>query len=200
MYCEDDTQKVASQIPIAQIRTLALRSVAYCLVRMFGTTTQHIISHPLMYYALEYMRPTIYDWCTDMLASIHTQLTAYKTGRQKNFGYGSLICSLFFERIPTLNPRVSLSSPPPRQPWMMRWTRLWYRLGGGPTCHYDEDFFNWWARVTFCVDEYCYTGMDYRGDPNLPLPADARWGDIGMILAFVFSHIYDFFFVVCKFN
>ena len=38
VYCEEGIQKVASQIPIARIRTLALRFVAYCLVRMSGTT------------------------------------------------------------------------------------------------------------------------------------------------------------------
>ena len=157
---------------------------------MSGTTTQHMISHPLMYYALECMRPTMYDWCIDMLASVCTQVTASKTGRHTFFGYGRLICSFFFERIPTLTPRVSTPTPLPREPRMARWTRLWYRLGGSPTRHYDEDFFKWWARVTICVDEYCYAGMDYHGDPDLPLLADAQWGDIGMISIFcVFSYI-----------
>jgi hypothetical protein len=151
---------------------LALRSVAYCLVRMLGTSSQHVISHPLMYYALECMRPIVYAWCTSMLASVRTQLTTCKMGRQKNFVYGSLICSFFFERIPALTPRVSLLPLPLREPQMMRWTRLWYRLGGRPTRHYEEDFFNWWAHVTFCVDEYCYARMAYCGDPNLPLLMD----------------------------
>ena len=44
IYCEEGTQKVASQIPIARIRGIGLRSVAYCLVRMSGTATQHVIS------------------------------------------------------------------------------------------------------------------------------------------------------------
>lgn len=54
-YYEAGTQKVVSQIPIARIETLALRSMAYCLVRMSGTAAQHVISRPLMYYALECM-------------------------------------------------------------------------------------------------------------------------------------------------
>ena len=156
---------------------------------MSGTAAQHVISCPLMYYALECMRPTIYDWCTGLLASIYTQLTACKHGRQMNFGYGSLICSFFFERIPTLAPRVSLSPPPPREPQMMRWTRLWYYLGGGPPHHYNKDLFDCWTRVTFCVNEYCYAGMDYQGDLNLPLPVDAQWGDIGMFLVFAFQYM-----------
>ena len=144
---------MASQIPIAQIRTLALRSVAYCLVRMSSIASQHVISHPLVYYTLECMRPTVYEWCTSMLASICTQLTSCKMGRGKIFGYGSLIFSFFFKRIPVLTLRVSMPPPPLREPQMERWTRLWYHLGGCPTQRYDEEFFNWWARVTFYLDD-----------------------------------------------
>lgn len=52
-YCEAGTQKVVSQIPITRIETLALSSISFFLVKMLGTATQHVISHPLMYYALE---------------------------------------------------------------------------------------------------------------------------------------------------
>ena len=171
--CEAGTQKVASQIPIAHIEALALHSIAFCLVRMLGTATQHVISHPLMYYALECTRPTVFDWCTGLLAFVRVPLTACKTGRQKNFGYRSLICSFFLEIFPALSPRVSLPPSPLREPQMKRWTLLWYRLGSGPPRHYDEDFFDWWTRVTFCVNEYCYTGMDYRGYLDLPFLEDA---------------------------
>ena len=76
---------------------------------------------------------------------------------------------------------------------MARWTRLWYRLGGGLTQHYDEEFFNWWARVTFCIEEYCYAGMDFHGDPDLPLLVDIQWGDIGMISFLFLSFLFLFF-------
>lgn len=151
---------------------MALSSIAYYLVRMSGTMAQHIISCPLIYYALECTRPMIYDWCTRLLASIRTHLMTCKVGQKKNFGYGSLICSFFFKRILTLAPRVSLPPSPMREPQMRRWTLLWYCLGGGPPRHYNEDFFNWWTQVTFCINKYCYVGMDYRGDLNLPLPED----------------------------
>lgn len=45
--------------------------------------------------------------------------------------------------------------------------------------------------MTYCVNEYCYADMDYRGEPDIPLPVDVQWGDIG-ILSFFFFHIYDF--------
>lgn len=137
-YCEAGTQKVASQIPIAHIETLDLRSIVFCLVKMLGTPIQHVILRPLIYYALECTWPTIFDWCTRLLDFVRAQLMACKTGWQKNFGYGSLICSFSSREFPWVSlPPYSL-----RDPQMKRWTVLWYRLGGGPPCHYDEDLFD----------------------------------------------------------
>ena len=53
--------------------------------------------------------------------------------------------------------------------------------------------------MTFCINDYYYVRMDFCGDPDLPLLADALWGDIGMISFFVsffcfcFLHIYNVF-------
>lgn len=65
-------------------------------------------------------------------------------------------------------------------------------MGGGSAQLYNEEFFNWWARVTFCVDEYYYARMDFHGDPDLPLSADAQWGDIGVISFLFISFVFDF--------
>lgn len=72
---------------------------------------------------------------------------------------------------------------------MRRWTQLWYHLEGGPPRHYDEDFFDWWTHVTFCVNEYCYANMDYRGDLDLPLPMDAQWGTLVCFQFFFFVYM-----------
>jgi hypothetical protein len=29
------------------------------------------------------------------------------------------------------------------------------------------------------VDDYAYTGLDFRGDPYLDVPEDTQWGDLG---------------------
>jgi hypothetical protein len=29
------------------------------------------------------------------------------------------------------------------------------------------------------VDDYAYAGLDFRGDPDLVLPEDAQWGELG---------------------
>ena len=80
---------------------------------------------------------------------------------------------------------------------MKTWMLLWYFLGGAPPRNYDEDFFDWWTRVTFYVNEYCYASMDYRGDLDLPLLADTQWGDIGMSSDFCFL-IYVIFLMLFK--
>ena len=112
-YYKDGTQKVASQIPIARITTLALHSIVFCLVNMLSTTAQHVISHPLVYYALECTWPTIFDWCIGLLVFVRAQLMKWNMGQHRNFGYGILICSFFFKRVLALSPWVSL--PPLRE-------------------------------------------------------------------------------------
>ena len=46
--------------------------------------------------------------------------------------------------------------------------------------------------MTFYIDEYYYAGMDFHGDPDLPLLVDAQWGDIGMISFLFLSFVFDF--------
>ena len=29
------------------------------------------------------------------------------------------------------------------------------------------------------VDDYSYAGLDFQGDPDIALPEDAQWGDLG---------------------
>ena len=54
-------------------------------------------------------------------------------------------------------------------------------LGGGdmPIMTFDDEFFTWWDQQIIAVDDYPYASMDLRGDPDLALPPNAAWGDIG---------------------
>ena len=124
---------------------------------------------------------TVFDWCTPLLASMKSQLTSIKRGQTKNFGYGTILCNFFFEKVPTLRPRVAVSISTPRDPRMGRWADLMKRLGGGevPRIAFDDDFFAWWDQQIIAVDDYPYAGMDFRGDHDLELPPNAAWGEIG---------------------
>ena len=124
---------------------------------------------------------TVFDWCTPLLANMKEQLTYIRRGQTKNFGFGTILCTFFFEKVPALRPRVAVAISSPRDPRMGRWDDLMKRLGGGevPRNAFDDHFFAWWEQQIIAVDDYPYAGLDFRGDPDLVLPPDAAWGKIG---------------------
>jgi hypothetical protein len=84
-----------------------------------------------------------------------------------------------------LGPRVEILPRGPRDPAMARWTEVMRRHGGGrvPT-PYNEDFFYWLQRQVIALDDYPYAGIEFRGDPDMPLPPGAAYRDIGMSIFF----------------
>ena len=46
------------------------------------------------------------------------------------------------------------------------------------------------------IEDYAYTGADFRDEPDLPLPPGAKWGDIGkkknpkMLIIFLYFYIF----------
>ena len=54
------------------------------------------------------------------------------------------------------------------------------RMGGGRVDNpYLADFFPWWWGQIISIDDYLYVGIDFRGDPDMPLPPGVAYGDIG---------------------
>ena len=43
---------------------------------------------------------------------------------------------------------------------------------------YPTDFFPWWRRQIIAINDYPYVGIDFRGDPDMPLPLGGAYGDI----------------------
>ena len=115
------------------------------------------------------------------------KLTKVKEGKIKNFGYGSIMISFALERIPLLQPQlISLAVSGPRNPRMQRWTDLMARRGAHSTIVFTPTFFEWFNRQAMTFTEYPYSGMDFHGDPDLPLPIGSMWGDIGKLFDQVF--------------
>jgi hypothetical protein len=44
---------------------------------------------------------------------------------------------------------------------------------------YNDDFFYWWQRQVIALDNYPYAGINFRGDPYMPLPPGTAYWDIG---------------------
>ena len=60
-YCYPDTEKVGSQIPTNSIQVLGLKAILLTLGRITGLASLHQALQPLMFYAVECMRPMLYD-------------------------------------------------------------------------------------------------------------------------------------------
>jgi hypothetical protein len=68
----------------------------------------------------------------------------------------------------------------PCDPAMARWIKVMRRQGGGRvSTPYNDDFFFLWQRQVIALDDYPYAGINFRGDPDMPLPPGAAYGDIG---------------------
>jgi hypothetical protein len=96
-HCDAGTPMVGSQIPIRAIGNLSLKIIVLVLTRIIGSTSLHQASRPLMFYKLECMRPTIYDWSTSLLTNMKVQLIECKQGGKQNFGFSSILCNFFLE-------------------------------------------------------------------------------------------------------
>ena len=100
--------------------------------------------------------------------------------RVRNFGFDSILSTFFFERVPGLSPRVEIPPHKVQDLAQRRWENVMCRLGRGRVANpYPADFFPWWQRQIIAIDDYPYAGIDFRGDPDMPLPPRAAYGDIG---------------------
>ena len=99
VYYLPDTEKVGNHIPMNSIQKLGLNSIVLILARIAVQTSLHQESRPLMYYVVGCMRPAIYDWSTSLLGNMKQQLTYFKMGRVRNFGFKSILSKFFFEQV-----------------------------------------------------------------------------------------------------
>ena len=70
VYCFPDMKKVGIQISTNSIQVLGLKAILLALDKMAGLASLHQASRPLMFYAVECMRPTVYDWRTVLLTNM----------------------------------------------------------------------------------------------------------------------------------
>ena len=55
-----------------------------------------------MQHALECLQPKVFNWCDAVLLVMKEQLTKIKSGRLKNFGFGSILTAFALEKIPLM--------------------------------------------------------------------------------------------------
>ena len=69
IYYLPNTEKVGNQIPTNSIQNLGLKEILLVLGRISRLASLHQAYRPLIFYAVECISPTIYDWSTSLLSN-----------------------------------------------------------------------------------------------------------------------------------
>ena len=98
-----------------------------------------------MFYAMECMRSTVYDWSTSFLRNMKKHLSDCKMGKVQNFGFSSILSTFFFEHVLGLSPIFDVPLYGVRDTTQLHWVDAMGRVGGGRVSNpYPADFFPWW--------------------------------------------------------
>jgi len=120
----------------------------------------------------------LFDWATAVTTNIKRQLTKCKCGGVKQFGYGSIVISFFLKRLPIFQIQGAVVADPlPREPRMARWAALMPKGGWGQQMAWRPEFFIWFRHQLIVVEDWPYAGIDFTGEPNLPLPEGEDWDE-----------------------
>jgi hypothetical protein len=143
-YCEVGTKHTGSQVPINKITNLVLQTILLLIGWITGSTTIHQASRAQMNCAIQCMNAQIFDWSTTLLECMKRQLTHCRQRTQRNFRFGTILCSFVFKRVLCFNPRVVVRGHLASFPVVCRWAVLLLRHGGGRTVEaFDDEFFAW---------------------------------------------------------
>ena len=179
------------------MQVLGLKTILLALGKIATLASLHQASWPLMFYAVECMRPTVYEQSTALLSNMKQQLSDCNMGRVRNFSFGSILSTFFFERVPGISPRVDIPPHGVRDPSQQHLENVMHRLGGVRVANpYPIDFFPWQWRQIIAINDYPHAGIDFHRDSDMPLPLGAAYGQIGKESQthFLSFELFNFFF------
>jgi hypothetical protein len=123
-HCEVGTDRVGSQVPISKITNLVLQTILLLIGQITSSAVVHQASRAQMNCAIQCMNAQIFDWSTTLLECMKRQLTYCRQQTQRNFRFGTILCSFFFERVPSFSPRVVVRGNRASFPAVCRWAIL----------------------------------------------------------------------------
>jgi hypothetical protein len=97
---------------------LTLKTILFTIAQMERSVSPHMALQSYFQYSIECLEPQVFNWCDILLQSMKIQLTKSKRGDLNQFGCGSILVSLFLERVPHLRLQVEWGLPAPRDPRM----------------------------------------------------------------------------------
>jgi hypothetical protein len=106
LYCVVDTDYASMQVPISQITNLSLQAIVLLIGRITGFAALHQASRAQMNCAIQCLNAKVFDWSTTLLECMKRQLIDFHLWTHRNFGFETILCSFFFERVLSFSPRV----------------------------------------------------------------------------------------------
>ena len=105
-FCRVGTQKVSGKIPIKDVGRNPLCNIIFIITKLASSIGSHLALKSRMEIAIECLEPKIFNWSYAVLINLKDQLSRCKTGKHKQFGYGSILVSFFLEKIQLLQPQI----------------------------------------------------------------------------------------------
>ena len=115
-----------------------------------------------------------------MLTYMKKQLTDCRRRTNKNFRFGTMLCTFFLERVSSLSPRETVRGHITSFLALCRWEALLPRQGVGRLEEaFDDKLFDWWAHQILMIKDYSYAGINFLRGLDMPMPPDEECRDIG---------------------
>jgi hypothetical protein len=124
IYCEACTDRTSSQVSISKISDLALQAIVLLIGRITGSVALHQASRAQMNCAVQCLNAQFFYWSTTLLDCMKRQLTDCRLRNQRNFGFRTILCSFFFERVPSFSPQEVVWGHQVSLPVIYRWAVL----------------------------------------------------------------------------
>jgi hypothetical protein len=105
LHCEVGTDKVGTEVSINKISNLSLKVIVLLIGWITGSAALHQASWVHMHCAVQCLNAHMFDWSTTLLDCMKRQLTECCMRRHINFGFGTILCVFFFERVSSISPR-----------------------------------------------------------------------------------------------
>lgn len=122
----------SAKVDITTVQDLTLKAVLFTITWVVGSQVPHEATKNHLILVAKCLNTTLFYWATAVTTNIKRQLTKCKQGKQKQFGYGSILVSFFLEWLPIFQGQGAMVvDQVPREPRMARWAVLMPRGGGG---------------------------------------------------------------------
>jgi hypothetical protein len=108
IHCKVDIDKVGTQFPIKNISNLSLKVIVLLIGQITGSASLHQAFWVHMNCVFQFLNAQFFYWSTSLLDYMKRQLTECRMRRHINFGFGTILFSFFFERVPNISPRETI--------------------------------------------------------------------------------------------